>query len=182
MIRPFQRLARFVRDRKGVSAIEFAIIAPVLILAYFGLAELCGAMLAERKTSHVASSIGNLVAESASLTTSDVTDIFAAGDIIMSPDSTTGLEMRVTCIQENAAGTGNAVLWSEGSGLSPIATGTSVSTLPANLITANQSIIMAEAVYTYNVPVAYLLPAAFTYSPVFYYRPRIVDPIPAPSS
>jgi Flp pilus assembly protein TadG len=181
MMRPFTRLARFLRDRKGVSAIEFAIIAPLLILAYFGMAELCGAMLAERKTSHVASSIGDLVAESASLTTSDVTDIFAAGDIIMSPDSTTGLEMRVTCIQENASGTAATALWSEATGMSPVAAGATM-TIPANLITANQSIIKAEAVYTYNVPVAYLLPAAFTYSPVFYYRPRIVDPIPAPSS
>ena len=180
MTTPTKRLDRFVRDRRGVSAIEFAIIAPLLILAYFGLAELCGAMLAERKASHVASAIGDLTAQASTLSLANVSDIFQAGDIIMSPDSTATLDMRITCIQENSAGTAATVLWSEGSGMTPLAAGTAM-TVPANLITANQSIIKSEVTYTYTVPVAYMLPSAFSYAPVFYYRPRIVDPIPTPS-
>jgi Flp pilus assembly protein TadG len=39
-------LNRWRRDRRGVSAVEFAFIAPVLILFYFGVAELCSALLA----------------------------------------------------------------------------------------------------------------------------------------
>jgi hypothetical protein len=35
--------------------------------------------------------------------------------------------------------------------------------------------------YTYTVPVAYVLPSAFTYTDTFYLRPRIVDPIPRTS-
>ena len=48
-------LPRFERDRRGVSAIEFALIAPVLIFAYFGLAELSGALLADRRAAQIAS-------------------------------------------------------------------------------------------------------------------------------
>ena len=40
---------------------------------------------------------------------------------------------------------------------------------------------MSEAKYTYTSPVSYMLPSAFNYSYVFYLRPRIVDPIPAPT-
>jgi Flp pilus assembly protein TadG len=178
--RPLTRLRRFVRDRKGVSAVEFAIIAPVLILAYFGVAELCGAMLADRKTEHVAASIGDLTAQAASLTTANMTDIFQAGDVIMTPNSTATLKMRVTCIQSDGTDTNFTVLWSQGSGLAPL-TGAIVNPNLKNLIGPNQSIIMSEAQYTYTVPVAYMLPAAFSFSPVSYHRPRIVDPIPAPS-
>ena len=48
--REFPRFARrFLGDRRGVSAIEFAFIAPVMILMYFGVAELTQGMMAERR-------------------------------------------------------------------------------------------------------------------------------------
>ena len=50
-------LKGFARDRRGVSAIEFAFIAPVLIMIYFSVAELCEAMLAQRKVAHAASAV-----------------------------------------------------------------------------------------------------------------------------
>lgn len=176
MTRPMARLGRFIRDRKGVSAVEFAFIAPVLILAYFGVAELCGAMLAERKASHAASAIGDLVSQAQTLHDSDVTDIFSVASAIMSPYSTTGMKMKITSIQENAAGTASTVLWSDGSGMTGDTAGSTV-TIPANLIAANQSIIRAEVQYTYNSPVNYVIKNALNYDEVFYLRPRVVDPI-----
>jgi Flp pilus assembly protein TadG len=44
-----RRLSRFWRDRRGVSAVEFALIAPVLMIFYFGMAELTEAMMAQRR-------------------------------------------------------------------------------------------------------------------------------------
>ena len=72
-------LARFIRgfraDRRGVSAVEFALIAPVLIVFYFGIAELTQAMMASRRASHVASSIGDLVAQEQSVTNAEMTKV-----------------------------------------------------------------------------------------------------------
>jgi Flp pilus assembly protein TadG len=171
---PIKGLAK---DKRGVSAVEFAFIAPILILAYFGLAELCGAMLAERKASHAASAIGDLVAQASNIHDSDITNIFAIGGIIMSPDSSAPLNMRVTSIQADAGGV-TKVAWSDASGtMTANGVGSAIS-VPANLVGPNQSIIEADTSYTYNVPVAYLLPSAFTYNSTFYLRPRIVDPIP----
>ncbi len=165
---------KLARDEKGVSAVEFAFIAPVLILAYFGVAELCGAMLAERKASHTASAIGDLVAQASTIHDTDMTNIFAIGSIIMSPDPTTTLGMRVTCVQASSAGV-TTVAWSNASGTMTASSGSI--TIPANLIGASQSIIKSDVTYTYNVPVAYLLPSAFTYNYTYYLRPRITDPI-----
>ena len=160
---------------------EFAFIAPVLILAYFGVAELCGAMLAERKAYHAASAIGDLVAQDAAPAGSDITDIFSVASAIMLPYSSTGMQMRVTSVKANAAGTAYATTWSCGSGYSPYANGTSI-TLPANLIQANQSVIMAEVQYVYNSPVQYVIPQAETFREKFFLRPRLVDPIPDPGT
>jgi Flp pilus assembly protein TadG len=177
MSRKPSSIARLPKDKRGVSAIEFAFIAPVLILAYFGLAELCGAMLAERKASHAASAIGDLVAQASTIHDSDVTNIFSIGGIIMSPDPANTLGMRVTSIQANGVGA-TTVGWSDASGTMTANTSGAAITIPANMIAANQSIIRSDVSYTYNVPVAYILPSAFTYNYTFYLRPRLVDPIP----
>ncbi|HEX4198651.1 MAG TPA: TadE/TadG family type IV pilus assembly protein [Caulobacteraceae bacterium] len=167
-------------DAGGLAAIEFAFIAPLLILAYFAVAELCGAMLAQRKTSHIAAAIGDLTTQYSSLKTGDMGNVFAAGQAMMAPNSTTSLKMRISVVQENAQGTAATVLWScASSNWTALATGTP-ETLQPNLITANQSVVMAEARYAYSAPVSFLLPNAFNYSDVFYLRPRLVDPIPAP--
>jgi Flp pilus assembly protein TadG len=181
-MRPLERLGRFLRDREGLAAVEFAFVAPMLILAYFGVAELCGAMLAQRKTSHVASAIGDLTAQYSAPAASDVTNFFAAGQTIMTPSATTTLKMRISAVQENAAGTGAFVLWSCASNWVLLAKNTPETLPQANMIAAGQSVVMAEAQYTYTSPVAYVLPSAFTYSNVFYLRPRIVDPIPDPAA
>ena len=181
MMRPLQRLRRLRRDRDGLAAVEFAFVAPILILAYFGVAELCGALLDQRKTSHVASAIGDLTAQYSAPTSTDISNFFAAGQIIMSPSPTTTLQMRISAVQENAAGTAATVIWScATSNWTKIPVSTP-ETLQTNLIAGGQSVIMSEAQYTYTSPVSYMLPSAFNYSYVFYLRPRIVDPIPAPT-
>ncbi len=176
MIRRRASIRQLAGDQKGVSAVEFAFIAPVLILAYFGCAELCGAMLAERKASHTASAIGDLVAQASSVTSSDLTNIFTVGNVIMSPDPTNTLGMRVTSVQADSSGS-TKVAWSAASGTMSALNKNGSITIPANLIAANQSVIKSDVTYIYNVPVAYLLPSAFTYNYTYYLRPRITDPI-----
>ena len=100
---PTSLFARFGVDRRGVSALEFALIAPILILTYFGVGELCEAMMAQRRTAHAASAIGDLTAQASSVATSDVSDIFAAATDILTPFPTTPLKMRLTSVTGNAS-------------------------------------------------------------------------------
>lgn len=181
-----QLIRRLFGARDGVAAVEFAFIAPILILAYFGVAELCGAMLADRKAYHAASAIGDLVTQNSAPTPANITDIFIIANAIMQPYSATGMSMRVTAIGENTAGTQATVLWScsSGTAYSNYAIGTVIGppTLPLNMITGGQSIVMTETQYVYNSPVRYLIPNAQTYTNVFFLRPRLVDPIPNPGN
>jgi Flp pilus assembly protein TadG len=179
--RPF--LKRLGDDRRGVAAVEFAFIAPVLILAYFGVCELCGAMLAERKASHAASAIGDLVTQAQTLADSDVTDIFTVAQTIMLPYSSTGMDIRISSIQEQTNGT-YQITWSCGSGYTALAKGawTPPSNFNTGIIQSGQSVIMSEVNYVYNSPVQYVVPNAVTDYEVFYLRPRVVDPIPDPGT
>lgn len=175
-------LRRFFGDGDGVAAVEFAFIAPVLIVAYFGIAELCGAMLAERKAYHAASAIGDLVTQDSAPATSDINDIFTVANTIMLPYSSTSLQEYVTSIQEQSNGTYQET-WTCSSTSSTCQTMNSSYSDPklANLIQPGQSVILAEVKYTYKSPIQYILPNALNYDEKFYLRPRLVDPIPPPT-
>jgi Flp pilus assembly protein TadG len=172
-------LANFIRgfrsDRRGVSAVEFALIAPVLIVFYFGIAELTQAMMASRRTSHVASSIGDLVAQDDTITNAEMTDIFNIGGIVMAPFPTGTLKMRVSQITSNSANVVK-VAWSDASNNTPLTVGTTV-TPPSGIISASQSVIQAEVSYTYDSPVDYIMPAPVTFTKIYYLRPRRTDSV-----
>jgi Flp pilus assembly protein TadG len=161
---------RFGRDRRGVSAIEFAFIAPVMIVVYFSIAELCQAMLVERKVQHSASAIGDLVAQVQSTTPADLTDVYSAGSAIVSPFSTATMKIRVTSVVTDANGNAT-VAWSNAQNTSCLATGSAV-TLPANLVGPSQSVIMSEVQYTYTSPVNYWFKSPISWDQTFYLRPR----------
>ncbi|HEY5409441.1 MAG TPA: TadE/TadG family type IV pilus assembly protein [Caulobacteraceae bacterium] len=168
-------LRRIRRDQRGAAAVEFALLAPIMIVIYFGLVETCEAVLAERKADHVASAIGDLVAQSTGVSASDITDIFSIGNTIMSPFATSTLQMRVTSLSLNTAGN-PAVTWSYGAGgMAALSAGTA-KTLPIT-ITAGDSVIMSEVKYQYDSPLKYVVPNALTYNEVYYLRPRQVSQI-----
>src|SRR3990167_7599340 len=97
-------LRRLGRDRRGVSAVEFALIAPAMVASYFGMAEITQALLAERKAAHAASAIGDLVSQSSSVSTADITDIFSIASTIMQPYTTTTPKMRVSSVTADSGG------------------------------------------------------------------------------
>ena len=161
---------KFKRDKRGVAAVEFALLAPVMILLYFGVVELCQAIISDRKANHVASAVGDLVAQSDTVSTSDLSDIFSIGATIMAPFPTSSLEMRVTSVTANGSGT-PIVDWSVGyGGFSAMSKG-ATATLPMTLASGD-SVIMAESQYQYTSVVQYVLPHALTYNNAYYLRPR----------
>ncbi|WP_017932224.1 TadE/TadG family type IV pilus assembly protein [Robiginitomaculum antarcticum] len=73
-----RKVRRFVANTDGIAAIEFALIAPVMLLFYFGLAEVSLLISADRKTSHAASLIGDLAAQDTTLDLATGQDLMGA--------------------------------------------------------------------------------------------------------
>ena len=175
--RPAFSLTGFWRDRRGVSAVEFAFIAPILILFYFGMAELTISMIAQRRLSHIAASIGDIVARDTQLTDARRTDIFQVGGVLMAPFPTSALRMCLVSISSNAAGT-DTVDWVEASN-SPAncpAAGTVVD-IPVSVLPKSSSVIMSKASYDYTPPLKFITKTAFTFRRTFYLRPRLSDKV-----
>ncbi len=164
-------LKRFCRDRRGVSAIEFALIAPFLIVLYTGMAELSQGMSAQRRVSHAASAVGDIITQSDTITATNVDDVLNAATTIMKPFAATSLKLRITSVTADSNGNPKSE-WSRGkNGLTAYTNGTAVS-IPTGLLSAGDNLLVAEAAYTYTSPVTSVLPNALTFSEKFYLKAR----------
>jgi Flp pilus assembly protein TadG len=158
-------------DRRGVAAVEFALLVPVLLLLYFGVVELTQGFMTQERAAHTASTIGDLTAQSSTIDQAEIGDIFSLGDTIMYPYPTTSLEMRISSLVADANGN-VTVAWSEGQGMAALGKGSSVSNLPANVIAANESVILAESDYTYTSVFGQIMPTPVVFKETYYLRPR----------
>lgn len=171
-------LARLGRDRRGVAAVEMALIAPVLIVGYFGVAEVTMAMMAQRRASHAASAVGDLVTQSQQMNNATMTDIFRIGTTMVRPFPEDKLKMRVTSVVMDA-NKNITVVWSRDSGGmgaleadEPI-----VDENLTSVLKPFESMVMTEMSYTFESPLDRALPNALTFSDKTYLKPRRSDQV-----
>ncbi len=176
MKRRIKSLKLFGGDRKGVSAVEFALIAPVIIAMYLGMADLCQGFMAQRRVDHIASSIADLTAQAATVSAADLNDEFKVGALLMTPFSATPLGQRISSINCDATGK-TTVLWSVGNNMTALTANATV-TVPANVVAANQTVLRSDVTYVYTSPVNYILTTPITFTQTYYLRPRVVDSVP----
>ena len=167
-------LSRLAGDERGLSAIEFALLAPILIAFYFGMAEFCQGYMAQKRMGHVSAMVADLVAQEEVVTVANLDDIFDIGGLIMKPFSTTALQQRVSSVTRTAGVA--KVVWSRGDGMAARAVN-EVIVLPTDLIANGESIIVSEATYDYDSPADYLMPGITRFSHIYYLRPRTVDSV-----
>lgn len=182
-----KRLSRFKwrgikgvgKDTGGISAVEFALIAPVMVLLYYGGIELSLLMQANRRITNVTATIGDLASRATILTNDDIDAVFDSARILAAPLDDTQIQMRLTSV----APTGSArnpnprVVWSDGRHTTARAVGSSVEGLPDDLVPLGGSIIVAEVTYDYSSGLDFLPAAERTLTDRFYLRPRRTNQI-----
>jgi Flp pilus assembly protein TadG len=149
---------RYRADKRGVAAIEFAFIVPIMFVMFVGAVELSQAITVDRRVTQSASSVADLVArKETSIAQSEIGDIMKIGGYIFSPYSQSPLQVvvrNVTSSSTNATNTKQS--WQctySGVGTNPTpvcACMNSTYSIPANLVSTNDSVVVAEAVYTYT--------------------------------
>ena len=162
-----------MRDRRGVSAIEFAMIAPLLILIYVAVAESGNALTVYRRTSTVAATASDLTAQVKAVSTADLQDIVAASASILTPYDPAPLKIVISSVVADNNNDGK-VAWSyanKGTGRAV----NSAYTIPAGLTEPGTSVVVAEITYGFT-PLLDLTqifsPGAFDIARTFYTRPR----------
>jgi len=112
------------------------------------------------------------------LTDAQRTDIFAIGKTIMAPFPTTTLRMCLVSVSSDATGK-DTVDWAESynsHGNCP-AKGAVLTSVPAGVLPASQSVIMAKASYAYASPIKFVMPSSINFYRTFYLRPRKSDTV-----
>jgi Flp pilus assembly protein TadG len=168
--RPVRRL---LRDQRGISAVEFAMLLPLMVTLYLGGVEVSQAVAVDRKVTLIARTLGDLVAQATNVTTSDVTNILAASAAIVVPYNDSKLKIVVSSVKIDSTGVAK-IAWSDTKNGTAKTPGTTV-TLPAALNTANTTLIWAAAQYSYTPTIGYVITGTMTLKDQIYMRPRLSD-------
>jgi Flp pilus assembly protein TadG len=83
----FRTLERFGADRRAVSAVEFAIILPVLLLLLLGSFDVTRAVDAKSKSVLLSRTIADFVAQNQTITADQLSGIVAASKFVLYPYS-----------------------------------------------------------------------------------------------
>lgn len=171
-------LKRFLLNRRGSAAVEFAFIAPLIVMFYYGLAETTQGLMADRRAGHVATAVGDIVAQEGTISTADVNDVFKIANTILKPLPSSALSIRITSIRIETDGKAK-VVWSMGNGgtLSALAVGAVLSDVPATFIVPGTGVVRAETSYVYTSPIQEMMPQPITFDHATHLRPRAMVPV-----
>jgi Flp pilus assembly protein TadG len=162
-----------LRDQRGISAVEFAMLLPLMVTLYLGGVEVSQAVAVDRKVTLVARTLSDLVAQATNVTTSDITNILAASAAVVVPYSDSKLKITVSSVKIDSTGVAK-IAWSDTKNGTARTVGSTV-TLSAALNTANTSLIWAEAQYAYTPAIGYVITGTMNLRDQIYMRPRLSD-------
>src|SRR5215470_7329433 len=80
-----QRLVSFVRDRRGISAVEFAMLLPLMVTMYLGVVEVSQGVAIDRKVTLTTRTMADLASRVSSINNSDMSNLLNASAAVMAP-------------------------------------------------------------------------------------------------
>ncbi len=144
------RLRRLARDRRGTSGIEFALIAPILLMIYLGAFELSVGFNMSQKVSQATGTVADILSQKTEVTPSELDGMKNVALSIMAPFSVSKYTLKVSGIRVTAPGVG-VVAWSrDEKGGTPYAVNATVS-VPSDLTVLNTFVVRSEFSVPYEL-------------------------------
>ncbi len=188
--RPFRKLvSRWRRDDAGVAAIEFAFIAPIMFFMLIGTVELSQAITVDRRVMVVASTTADLVAREDKIKQSQLVTYMQVIGVLLAPYEKEPLKVTILAVGAKAKANPTdpeptdpkKVCWKfdfPTTAPSSFIVNTAYD-LPAGIVEAGGSVIVAEVAYTYTPMIFnYFIKGAFPLAEKFYLKPRVSNFIP----
>jgi Flp pilus assembly protein TadG len=177
-----KRLSRCLQDERGLSAVEFALILPLMVTLYLGGVEVSQGLTIDRKATLVARTVADLAAQSKDLTVTQLNNVLDASTAVMLPYSIAPMKVTVSQILIDAEG--NATIdWSRAKTGATIGAGRakgSTVVVPAAL-KIQGGLIWAEVSYDYKPVVGYVITGTMKLTDTIYMRPRLSDTVSCPT-
>jgi TadE-like protein len=147
---------RFSRCTRGVAAVEFALLLPLLMTMLLGSFEIMRYIIASQKLDHIAFTSADVVAQETSITNAQINDIMSAAVEIMEPFPFGDVGVVIVSSVQDDPVRGPVVRWQiTGGGTlvrdSEIGETGDDATLPRDLILNDgDNVIIAEVFYMYT--------------------------------
>lgn len=174
----FRFLRRIRRDTRGVSALEFALLLPVLVVLAVGTIEFGRLILLTQKLQNGTFILADLAARDRTLSEEQLQNIFLALATLIEPfefaNSGTAI---VSSVVSPASGPALIAWQRQGAGAltaqSAVGAAGAVADLPDTLVLApNETLIVSEIVYSYT-PIFGMLASDQTLRRTAYFKPRL---------
>ena len=143
-------LSRLSSDRRGVGGVEFALVAPLLIMAYIGAFELSVGLNVVRKVARASSTVADLVSQEKNVDTAYLDGMSNVAESVLAPYAGTDYTLKITGIQVNGTTTGT-VLWSRDQDGGTPYPANSTTTVPADLEAVNAFVVRTELVVPHEL-------------------------------
>jgi Flp pilus assembly protein TadG len=177
---------RFVASTRGVAAIEFAIIMPVLLimlLATFDAGRAIAIYMKVRSATYALAAITNQYSMSAPIQSTDMQAITGATAAVLAPYPSAPAAVTITQVKQTTSSQAT-VSWSYSLNGTAYAAGTTWSRLPSNLTTNNARnsypcyLVFAEVKYAFPPSFGYFITGTLNFSDNLYATPRSSPCIP----
>ncbi|OBQ67878.1 TadE/TadG family type IV pilus assembly protein [Mesorhizobium erdmanii] len=149
----WRKAAGFCSNRRGVAAVEFALIVPILLIMYFMTMEASQAIETSKKVSRIGSMVADLVTQQPTIVKADLDAIMKIGTSTIQPYNRSVPNITITAIQVTTDTPPQVkVVWSRkvANGVNSVgATAGTATTVPATLNVAGTFLIRVESNLSY---------------------------------
>jgi Flp pilus assembly protein TadG len=176
-----RRLVHLLRECAGTTAVEFALILPLIATLFCGGFEAANMVVVYLKVTNAADTVADLVAQAAvnqTLHAGDIDDFYKAGQLIMTPSPGSGLAVAVASVIFDPSTGAASVSWQQTRGGAAAMTDLPAAVTSLGLGGKGDSVVVGQASYTYNSVLRYVLPTPITFTQRVYVRPRLVPKVP----
>lgn len=176
---------RFKESQSGSNAVEFAIVAPLLLTIYIGAVETTLGMSVSKRTSRAAGAIADLITQQNTTTPAQLASMTSVAESIFPPYEPRNLKLKISGIRIDKKGVPR-IQWSwQKSGGRPYPQNARV-TVPGDLKTADSFLVHAELQIDHNFGRVFtnFVPggsSTITISKDFYFRQRIGERVNCPT-
>jgi Flp pilus assembly protein TadG len=140
-------LRRFAKSERGIAAVEFAMVLPVLALMFLATFDGGRGIAIYMKVRAATYTLAAITNQYSIINDSDMSEIFNVTKKVLAPYPTGPLALTVSQVAVDANGRAT-ISWSNTQGGTARAVGSAV-TLPTNLATPSSFLIMSEVKYSY---------------------------------
>lgn len=178
-------MERFSNDEKGVAAVEFALLAPLLLTLMLGAVEITQSIWADSKVEQATSTIGDLVSRTPVMTDAEFIELGSAGPLVLRPNPENDLKFTVTavigCLEDETDPDSDLdyyVLWSrvwQGDAVanSSYAVDSKFTNQPESLeVSDGDTLIVTEGTYTYTPSIARKVGQTWEMAGYAFHQPR----------